>query len=149
MENGLTSETRDSRRPGGPGIIGTQTDHMKGAAAMPSTQPPMRETRRSRSDAGPSRLEVIRDRLLALKKPVDAEIRAYPPPIPACDAQFNYLLDRRAALSRALVRLDAILKEGLPPSEEARALDAFIESCAEFDAEIAGDLCARIGQAPE
>ena len=31
-----------------------------------------------------------------------AEIRAYPPPIPACDAQFNWLLERRARIERAL-----------------------------------------------
>lgn len=92
-----------------------------------------------------SRLDIIRDHLLALKKPVDAEIRAYPPPIPACDAQFNYLLDRRAALSRALVRLDAILQEDLPPAAEARALDAFIESCTDIDAETAAALRARFG----
>ena len=111
---------------------------------MPSTQTPFEEGR-SNPKSAPSRIDAVRDHLLALKKPVDEEIRAYPPPIPACDAQFNYLLDRRAALSRALVRLDAILQEELPPAEEARALDAFIGSCAEFDAEVVGDLRARFG----
>ncbi len=32
------------------------------------------------------------------------EIRNYPAPIPACDAQFNYLLEEREALSSELAR---------------------------------------------
>jgi len=92
-----------------------------------------------------SRLDAIRAHILALKQPLDAEIRAYPPPIPACDAQFNYLLDRRAALSRALVRLDEIARKTLPPAAEARALDAFIETCDDIDTETATALRARFG----
>ncbi len=34
------------------------------------------------------------------------EIRRYPPPIPACDAQFNRLLELRRSLPRELARLD-------------------------------------------
>lgn len=33
------------------------------------------------------------------------EIRAYPRPIAGCDAQFNYLLERRDAIERALIAL--------------------------------------------
>ena len=33
---------------------------------------------------------------------IDAEIRAYPTPIPRCDAQFNHLLEERERL-RALL----------------------------------------------
>lgn len=32
---------------------------------------------------------------------VKAELRAYPRPVAACDAQFNHLLERRAALEAA------------------------------------------------
>jgi len=111
---------------------------------MPSPHTPCEESRSGRTSAR-SRLDAIRDRLLALKKPVDAEIRAYPPPIPACDAQFNYLLDRRAALSRALVQLDEIAQTELPPAAKARALDAVIDSCTEIDPEMAETLRARLG----
>jgi hypothetical protein len=44
-----------------------------------------------------------RSRLLLERARIVAEIRAYPPPIPACDAQFNWLLERRAEIERALV----------------------------------------------
>jgi hypothetical protein len=35
------------------------------------------------------------------------EIRSYPRPIAACDAQFNYLLERRDSIERALIALRA------------------------------------------
>ena len=38
---------------------------------------------------------------------VQAEIRKYPPPIPACDAYFNHLLEERGRISDELARLDA------------------------------------------
>lgn len=50
------------------------------------------------------------------------DIRAYPPPIPACDAQFNHLLELRQGLPGELARLDAVGRAG-----EGNVLD-FIES---------------------
>ena len=56
--------------------------------------------------------DALRARLERMREAVAAEIRAYPAPIPACDAQFDHLLERRAALSGALARLDAARKDG-------------------------------------
>lgn len=42
-------------------------------------------------------LEAERDRILE-------EIRAYPPPIPACDEHFNHLLERRDQIEQELAR---------------------------------------------
>ena len=39
------------------------------------------------------------------KNLINDEIVNYPPPIPACDAQFNYLLEERARLTEELNRL--------------------------------------------
>jgi hypothetical protein len=50
-------------------------------------------------------------RLEALKNAVTEEIRNYPPPIPACDAHFNHLLELRRELSRGLARLDLAAKD--------------------------------------
>ncbi|MFQ5765648.1 MAG: hypothetical protein ACE5GT_12035 [Rhodospirillales bacterium] len=55
--------------------------------------------------------KAIRDHLENLKKPVDEAIRAYPPPIPACDAQYNHLLEQRDRIGRELARLDALMDE--------------------------------------
>jgi hypothetical protein len=48
-----------------------------------------------------------RTALEAEKHRLDEEIRNYPTPIPRCDAQFNHLFDRRAAIVRQLEQLEA------------------------------------------
>jgi len=59
-----------------------------------------------------SRLESVfaelRDFLVAAKKSVADEIRAYPTPIPRCDAQFNHLYEQRLRLSDALERASTL-----------------------------------------
>ncbi len=56
--------------------------------------------------------DALRARLARMRAAVAAGINAYPPPIPACDAQFDHLLERRDALSEALARHDAARKHG-------------------------------------
>ena len=53
----------------------------------------------------------LRRRLEALGQSVAAEIRTYPRPITACDAQFNHLLELRRLLPLELQRLDAAARE--------------------------------------
>jgi hypothetical protein len=50
--------------------------------------------------------EAVRRHLEAEKDAVATEIHAYPRPIAGCDAQFNYLLDRRRLLQEELARLE-------------------------------------------
>ena len=47
----------------------------------------------------------IEDHLENARKSILAEIRSYPPPIAACDQQFNYLLEQRDRLGGELSRL--------------------------------------------
>ncbi len=56
--------------------------------------------------------DALRARLTQLQKAVAAEISAYPVPIPACDAQYNHLLERRAALVETRTRLEAAREDG-------------------------------------
>jgi hypothetical protein len=60
----------------------------------------------------------LRARLVQLQEAVAAELRAYPAPIPACDAQYNHLLERRAALVEARARLDAAREGGAGTVED-------------------------------
>lgn len=53
----------------------------------------------------------IQTQLEQEKRRVNEEINNYPAPIPACDAQFNYLLEERARIFQELSRLDALLNE--------------------------------------
>lgn len=54
----------------------------------------------------------IRERLESEMSRVRDEIRRYPAPIPACDAQFNYLLESREALSSALAHVRVLIADG-------------------------------------
>lgn len=58
--------------------------------------------------------ELIRSHLENEKHRLDAEIKNYPTPIPACDAQFNYLLEERAKIAEEIRRL-----------EQTRRIDVF------------------------
>ena len=71
--------------------------------------------------AGDSEWDVLQFRLTRLREAVAAEIRAYPAPIPACDAQYNHLLERRTALAAALASLDATREGSTTTPEEFRA----------------------------
>ena len=58
---------------------------------------------------------------------VHAEIRAYPTPIPRCDAQFNHLIETRERLFHELARLDVVRSSEVPHDGAAR-VEAFIDS---------------------
>jgi hypothetical protein len=62
--------------------------------------------------------EKVRRHLEAKRRPIQDEIRRYPPPIPACDAHFNHLLEQRSLLSRELVRLEAASRDGAASVED-------------------------------
>lgn len=47
----------------------------------------------------------LRASLEARRKQLDEEIRAYPTPIPRCDAQFNFLMEERSRIVRELEAL--------------------------------------------
>jgi len=49
--------------------------------------------------------DTLRASLEARRKQLDEEIRAYPTPIPRCDAQFNFLMEERARIVRELESL--------------------------------------------
>jgi len=53
----------------------------------------------------------IRTCLEIKKQQIYEEIKNYPHPIPACDQQFNFLLEQRARLSRELARMDETLTD--------------------------------------
>ena len=57
-----------------------------------------------------------------------AEIHAYPPPIPACDAQFNYLIEKRAVVAQELSKVRAIGTLPDSPEREAAALRQLVQT---------------------
>ena len=66
-------------------------------------------------------LEKKRDRIYT-------EIKDYPPPIPACDQQFNFLLEERTRIAQVLNQIDKLAAESLSHSTPLQLLDQFIRS---------------------
>lgn len=72
--------------------------------------------------------ERARQHLERLKAGIGGQIHTYPAPIPACDAQFNYLLEQRDKITDELNRLAAAMRESLEQGEGGQAIAEFIAS---------------------
>ena len=68
---------------------------------------------------------ILEEKLDEVKK----SILSYPPPIPACDAQFNYLLEQRDDLPRELARLAKLENKDLSEAEKLEVLKTFKRDC--------------------
>lgn len=64
---------------------------------------------------------------------VREEIRAYPSPIPACDAQYNYLLEEREALTSELCRVRELMKGEAPSEDVLASVDEFLNMTKHLD----------------
>ena len=62
------------------------------------------------------------------KRRIFDEILHYPPPIPACDVQFNYLLEERARITQELRRMSELSKKGAGYRDCIRLIREFIGS---------------------
>jgi hypothetical protein len=69
------------------------------------------------------------------KRRLHEEMREYPTPIPACDQQFNYLLEQRAGIAHELARLHQVCAESLRAANGYRLLDEFLHSTPYLDGE--------------
>ena len=77
--------------------------------------------------------QIAREHLEKKKSQISEEILHYPPPIPACDAQFNFLLAERARLSQALGQLATLGQAHLSDQDQLEGLQAFILSSPDLD----------------
>jgi hypothetical protein len=68
------------------------------------------------------------DHLESARKSILAEIRNYPPPIAACDQQFNDLLEQRGRIALELSRLAFLRREHSTSETDARALLDFLNA---------------------
>ncbi len=86
----------------------------------------------TRQDAAPDWVtaawQAIRDQLLAKQNQLYEEIANYPPPIPACDQHFNYLLEQRTAIALELRRQKALAEKSLTSCDPVVLIDTFVES---------------------
>lgn len=75
-----------------------------------------------------SALEEIKLHLEHRKEEIYNEIKSYPPPIPACDAQFNYLLELRDVAAQELSQVNALLHESGTDLDPRQTIESFIHS---------------------
>ncbi len=64
---------------------------------------------------------------------VREEIRTYPAPIPACDAQYNFLLEEREALTSELYRLRELMTGGGSSGGAPGSVDEFLSMTTHLD----------------
>ena len=72
--------------------------------------------------------ETIRAYLRSERDRIFEEIRAYPTPIPRCDAQFNHLIEKRERLVRELARLETVATSSTVAGDGTARIEAFIAS---------------------
>ena len=66
--------------------------------------------------------------LAAIKAEIDAEIGAYPTPIPRCDAQFNRLYEQRADLAGTIAALNNALADDTSANNVKASIGRFVAS---------------------
>jgi len=75
------------------------------------------------SSSGWSQLRLV---LETVRGRISEEIRSYPTPIPACDAQFNHLLETRDRVSQELARLNEATRQDASPGACRRFLEELL-----------------------
>ena len=77
----------------------------------------------------------IKDHLDSERHRIVSEIRDYPRPIPACDAQFNYLLEERQRVGDELQRLEAA-RDGRTGQDAVTRVLEFVATSPYFTGEL-------------
>ena len=72
--------------------------------------------------------QMLREQLEARQNQIYDEIAKYPPPIPACDQHFNYLLEQRTAIALELRRQKALAQESLASGDPVALMEDFMAS---------------------
>jgi len=72
--------------------------------------------------------EEVGSELKRQKNQIYEEIKSYPPPITACDEQFDHLLAAQQRISRELDRMHAASQASFMDRDPARLIDGFIKS---------------------
>lgn len=116
---------------------------MKGQNTMPSTT----SARDMAHEVLMSLWQTIREQLQAKQNQIYEEIAHYPPPIPACDQHFNYLLEQRTGIAQELRRQKALAEECLTSRDPAACIREFVASSAYVDNETRQHVRSRLPKA--
>jgi hypothetical protein len=89
----------------------------------------------------------IKQQLMHQREQINEEIRNYPPPIPACDQQYNHLLEQRTGINRELTRLDEAVDASRADKDPAGRIERFIQASSYVDDDIAEEIRALLTRA--
>jgi hypothetical protein len=93
--------------------------------------------------------QAIESHLEQEKRRIFDEILNYPPPIPACDVQFNFLLAERSKIAQELRRVREVFESGTNEPDRIKLLREFVKTCKYFaealEAELLADLEKVVG----
>ena len=87
-------------------------------------------------------LTEFKNQLEKVKIRVNKEIGNYPAPIPACDVQFNYLLEERSKISMALKHLHTLLTKCQTETIGIETIEELIKTSNQIDDGMAARLRA-------
>ena len=96
--------------------------------------------------AGLRVLTAFKNQLEEVKVRVNKEIGNYPSPIPACDAQFNYLLEERSKISAAIKRVDDLLTKCQTEIVAIETIEELIRTSNQIDDGMAARLRAAFSR---
>ena len=92
--------------------------------------------------SGLKALTIVKTALQKERIRINTEIGNYPPPIPACDVQFNYLLKQRSDIARALKLVDGLMTRCQTQSVDVEIVEKLIKPLSKIDATAADELRA-------
>ncbi len=92
-------------------------------------------------------LERFRGCLERHKDRICEEIRNYPKPIPACDLQFNALLEDRASVGRSLRRLADLSGQGLTVEGQIEIVESLLASSQSMSADMVREIRSSLDAA--
>jgi len=88
----------------------------------------------------------VLDHLEKKRRRIHEEIKNYPRPIPACDAQFNHLLEQRTTIAQELAHLHRASSEQLGGKDLIALLDALVGSSPFIDQEMKEEIVTFLRQ---
>ena len=96
--------------------------------------------------AGLRALTAFKNQLEKVKIRVNKEIGNYPSPIPACDVQFNYLLEERSKISVVLKRVDNLVTKCQTETIEIETIEELINMSSQIANGMAAGLRAAFSR---
>ena|SRR5687768_13199046 len=84
----------------------------------------------------------IRKHLETKRAQILEDIVKYPPPIPACDQHYNYLLEQRVHIAQELRRLNTLVQDRSASPDQVKLIDEFLTASAYIQDEVEQDIRA-------